>query len=133
LDPNLVDTLAGLGLTNVEQMLDAGRHFEGRLELATRAGVPVEAITEIVKLSDLARVPGLKGVRARLYLDAGVDTLDALASWEPDALHQMLTEYVKQSGFEGLAPWPKEVAFSVRVAGEMKRLVDYTEPRERIL
>ena len=70
----------------------------------------------------------IKCVHAMLHLDAGVDTLDALSSWDPGALHQMLLNYVWQSGFDGVAPWSKEVAFSVRVAGELKRLITFTEP-----
>jgi predicted RecB family nuclease len=50
--------------------------------LATQTGIPVEVVLELVKLSDLARLPGVKGIRARLYYDAGVDTVENLASFE---------------------------------------------------
>ena len=69
------DTIAKLemvGVRNTDQMLTAGRSAESRSELANNAGIPLESVTELVKLSDLARLPGVKGIRARLYYDAGV-------------------------------------------------------------
>jgi hypothetical protein len=65
---------------------------------------------ELVKLSDLSRLGGLKSVRARLfYYDAGVDTVEKIAQWEPEELRAMLSEFVGESGFDGIAPLPKEV------------------------
>ncbi len=81
--PQHIDRLAQLGIHNVEQMLAAGSTPAERRDLAERSGVPYENILELVKLSDLSRLGAVKGIRARLYLDAGVDTPDRAAAYQP--------------------------------------------------
>ena len=59
----------------------------------------MERILEYLKLSDLPRLRGLKGVRARLCYDAGSDTLDKLSSWDPEESRPMLIDFVRRTGF----------------------------------
>jgi hypothetical protein len=124
-DADHVDRLKAAGVKNVAQMLKAGQTPRDRQVLAEETGVPIDAILEFVKLSDLARIPGLKGIRARLYHDAGVDTIEKLAGWDPEGLRAMLVDFVKETGFEGIAPLPKEVAFSVARAKRLPKIVEY--------
>jgi hypothetical protein len=117
--------LAATGIRNVEQMLAAGGTPSARKELADRTGVPMDDIVEFVKLSDLSRLGGVKAIRARLYCDAGVDTLEKMAQWDPKQLRAMLIEFVERTGFEGIAPLPKEARNAVKTAGELPRMVEY--------
>jgi hypothetical protein len=119
-----VARLAAAGIKNSDQMLKAGANRAQRAELAQKTGVPEATILELVKLSDLARLPGVKGIRARLYYDAGVDSVEKLAGWEPEALRLMVTEYVERTGFEGIPPLPKEVSSTVANAQKLPRLVE---------
>lgn len=93
-NPEHVGKLATVGIKNVKQMLEVGRTPSGRQELSEKTGVPQDAILELVKLSDLARIPGVKGIRARLYYDAGVDTVEKMAKWDPAELRTMVVEFV---------------------------------------
>jgi hypothetical protein len=115
-----LERLASIGIRNVDQMLKAGRMESGRVEMSEKSGVPQEAILELVRLSDLSLIPGVKGTRARLYHDAGVDTLEKMAQWDPEELRLVLVEFVRRTGFDGIAPWPSEAQYSVEAA---KRLV----------
>jgi len=126
-NPDHVARLAAAGIVNATQMLEAGRTPADRQRLAAQCGLPVEVVLEMVKLCDLARIPGLKAIRARLYYDAGADTLDKLAQWEPEELRRMLAEFVARTGFAGIAPLPKEVAGTVATAQALPRLVQYEE------
>ncbi len=74
------------GIINADQMLEKGKTVHDRRELSKKTGIPLKNILEYVKLSDLSRIEGVKTVRARLYFDAGVDTLDKMASWNPAEL-----------------------------------------------
>src|SRR5512138_2209677 len=65
-DPQLVATLAAHGIKTADQMLSASCSKGGRLALARMTDLPEQAILELVQLSDLARLPGVKGIRARL-------------------------------------------------------------------
>ena len=122
--PEQIAKLEAIGIRNVDQMLAAGRTQAKREALAQQAGIPGAAVLELVKLSDLARMPGVKGIRARLYYDAGVDSIERMARWEPEALRLMVTDYVQRTGFEGIAPLPAEVRFTVAYAKKLPKVVE---------
>jgi hypothetical protein len=117
--------LAAVGIKDVAQTLQAGRTRVGRQKLSAKSDVPLEAILEFVQLSDLARIGGLKEIRARLYYDAGVDTIDKLATWDPEELRSHLIEFVQTTGFEGIAPTPKEARNAVKAAKRLPKIVEY--------
>lgn len=117
--------LKAAGIVTVEDMLAAGKTAQSRQELAARTAVPPQVILELVKLSDLARIPGVKAVRARLYYDAGLDTPQKLAQWEPEALRQMLVDFVQRTGFDGIAPLPKEIASTIATANDLTPVAEY--------
>lgn len=120
-----IEKLAAAGIDNVERMLEAGKTPELRKRLSTETGISAQAILELVKLSDLSRLGAIKEVRARLYYDAGVDTPEKFASWEPEALREMLVEFVNRTGFDGIAPLPKEIRNGVETARKSKKIVQY--------
>jgi hypothetical protein len=123
--PTVIGKLAERGIRDTEQMLRAGRTESDRRNLSKNTGVPVESVLELVKMSDLARIFGLKGVRARLYHDAGVDTVEKMSRTNPDELIRITTEFVERTGFEGIPPAPKEAQFTVKAAKNLPRLVEY--------
>jgi hypothetical protein len=125
INPEYVETLARVGIRNVKQMLEVGQTKRGRVALSEQTGVAREVILELVKLSDLARIPGVKGIRARLYHDAGVDTIEKMAEWEPEELREMVAEFVERTGFVGIAPLLAEVRFTVTQAKRLSKIVEY--------
>jgi hypothetical protein len=102
-----------------------GRTAEDRTRLAERTGASPESILELVKLSDLSRLGAIKSVRARLYYEAGLDTPDKFRRWEPEALRQMLVDFVERTGFEGIAPLPKELQNAIVAARRLRPAVEY--------
>jgi predicted flap endonuclease-1-like 5' DNA nuclease len=123
-DPEYVNRLACFGIKNAEQILAVGRTRDDRQKLSEKIGVPAEAILEFVKLSDLSRIEGVKGIRARLYYDAGVDTVEKMAKWNPEKLRAHMVEFVKKSGFAGIAPLPKEVEYTVESATRLPKIIE---------
>lgn len=117
--------LKKIGIVNVNQLIGRGKTSNERKALSHETGVPLESILEYVKLSDLSRIGAVKSIRARLYYDAGVDTIDKLASWEPEELREMLVNFVKKTGFDGIAPLPKEARSAVENALTTERIVVY--------
>ncbi len=124
-DRTIVEKLAKEGIFYTYQMIAAARSPELRESLAARTGIEMERILEYLKLSDLSRLGGMKGVRARLYYDAGVDTLDKLSNWNPEELRTMLVDFVRKTGFKGIPPLPKEVSSTIEAAKKLERLVDF--------
>jgi hypothetical protein len=124
-NPEYLAKLEAIGITKATQMLSYGQTPEKRAALAKAAGIPEDAVLELVKLSDLARLPGVKGIRARLYYDAGVDSVEKLAAWEPEALLAMTAEFVERTGFDGIAPLPKEASSTIANARKLPRVVTW--------
>jgi hypothetical protein len=124
-DPGFVSKLEAQHIKNAEQMLVAGRTRRQREEISRETGIPGNVLLELVKLSDLARLPGVKGIRARLYYDAGIDSVEKMANWEPEPLRMIVTEYVKQTGFKGIPPLPKEVSSTVANARKLPKVVEF--------
>ena len=125
MNPDHIARLDVLGIKTTGQMLSAGQTTRSRANLARRAGIPLEVVLELVKLSDLARLPGVKGIRARLYFEAGVDSVEKLAAYEPEALLTLTGEFVQRTGFAGIAPLPKEVSSTIDNALRMPKLVEW--------
>lgn len=117
--------LKAIGIANTQDMLAAGSTPATRQRLSEQTGIAPEAILELVKLSDLARIEGVKGIRARLYYDAGLDTLDKLAACEAAELRRRLVEWVARTGFQGIAPLSKELENTIAAARSLPRVVDY--------
>nr|MBN2278747.1 DUF4332 domain-containing protein [candidate division Zixibacteria bacterium] len=124
-DEENIAKLEAIGIVTVDHMLAAGKTPEDRRRLAERTGIPSKAILELVKLSDLSRLGAIKSVRARLYYEAGLDTPHKFAKWEPDALRQMLIDFVKKTGFNGIAPLPKELKNAIEKARQLPKVVQY--------
>lgn len=122
-DPEYIDRLHQVGIKYAAQMVSAGKTAADRASLAQRTGIPQEVVLELVKLSDLARLPGVKGIRARLYYDAGVDSVEKMARCEPEALLTLTAEFVERTGFEGVVPLPKEVSSTIANAKKLPALV----------
>jgi hypothetical protein len=123
--PQDVARLEAIGIVTVEHMLAAGATPNARRQLAEQTGVPAQAILELVKLSDLSRLGAVRSVRARLYYDAGLDTPGKFKEWEPDALRRMLLEFVERTGFDGIAPLPKELRNAIAKARQLPQVVQY--------
>ena len=117
--------LKEVGIADTSQMLKAGKTPQDRRSLSRKTGIPSETVLEFVKLSDLARITAVKGIRARLYYEAGIDTAHKLSQWRPEKLREYLLDYVKRSGFDGIAPLPKEIEYTINEAKNLPNLVKY--------
>ena len=124
-NPEYIDRLEALGIKQAGRMLSIGQTPQMRTLVATVVEIPEAAVLELVRLSDLARLPGVKGIRARLYYEAGVDSVDKLAAFEPQELLSLTAQYVERTGFDGAPPLPKEVSSTIENARRLPKLVEW--------
>ena len=122
-DPAVIAALEARGIKTAERLLAAGATAQQRHALAQDTGIDEAALLELVQLSDLARLPGVKGIRARLYYDAGVQSVQAFAAWEPEPLRLIVTDFAQRTGFDGVPPLPKEVSSTIANARRLPRIV----------
>jgi hypothetical protein len=106
-------------------MVESGRTPDAREKLAASTGIAAEDILELVKLSNLARLTGVNGIRARLYHDAGLDTWEKISLLDPHELIDVCVRFVEATSFPGVAPTPKEAAFTVSGARAVPRIVEW--------
>lgn len=119
------DRLGKVGIKTVDDLLESGTRPAARLALSRRSGVPIDSIEELVRLSDLARIGGVKGIRARLYLDAGIRSVAEMARWDPDDLLELTRRFVVETGFDGIAPLPREAEGAVMSARKLGSLIEW--------
>lgn len=117
--------LSALGIRTAEQLLKLGKTRIDRQQLSHKTGIPPDALLEFVKLSDLSRIEGVKGTRARLYYDAGIDTVEKMSKWSPEKLRAHLIDFVNRTGFDGVSPLPKETRNTVEEAKRLPKIVEY--------
>jgi len=122
---NDIEKLNRNGIKTARQILEIGYTKEGRNKLSKITNIPVNSILELVKLSDLARIPGVKKIRARLYYEAGLDTLEKMAVCDTEELRKISAEYLKKANFKGIPPTIKEAEHTVKVAKYLKKCVEY--------
>ena len=122
-DRESVKKLSAIGIKTVNQLLAAGRTKADRIELAERSAAPYADLLELVKLSDLSRLPGVKKVRCRLFYEAGLDCTAKVAPLEAEQVQARLTEYIKETGFEGRAPALVEAQVAVEMSRFLPQLV----------
>ena len=68
----------------------------------------------------------MKGTRARLYFEAGIDSVEKIASLEPEEIRELVVDYVDQSGFEGVPTLAKEAVYTVEKARKLPKMVDFS-------
>ena len=117
-----VEKLNRNGIKTARQILEIGYTKEGRNKPSKITNIPVDSILELVKLSDLARIPGVKKVRARLYYEAGLDTLEKMAVCDTEDLRKITAECIKKTSFKGIPPTPKEAEHTVTMAKYQKKI-----------
>lgn len=71
---------------------------------------------EIASLIELMHLPGVKAVRADLYLKCGLTSLKDFASWEADKLLKHIEIVKKANALPHLLPFPKEIRTQIAVA-----------------
>jgi hypothetical protein len=120
-----IDKLDRNGIKTARQILEIGCTKEGRNKLSKITDIPIDTILELVKLSDLARIPGVKKVRARLYYEAGLDTLEKITGCDTEELRKISAEYIKKTSFKGVPPTKKEAENTVKLAKYLKKYVEY--------
>ena len=108
------------GIGNVHRMIEYCDTKEKRESLAEVLEVPVEEITELAKIAELTRIPGLKSKRARLYYDSGFDTLTKIADSTAEEIIQKTADYIVETDFDGWPPAVREAEEAINIAKHLK-------------
>jgi hypothetical protein len=85
--------------------------------------VPLDALTELVRLSDLARVKGMGPGFIRLFYTAGVDSIETLSAEDAEDLFTRLYEAKAQLETHHVVPGMPDVVNYIRQAGKLAKVI----------
>jgi len=119
-----VERLKALGITNVKQMIDAGRTETRRQELSKKTGIPLERILDLVKIADITRISDIKGVKGRLLFEAKVDTIKKLSKFTAEELRKKLTEVNEKKRILKRPPTLVETTYWVEQANKLPEVIE---------
>lgn len=118
-------TLAELGITTVEGLLEKGSTPAGRKEIAEQSGLSPKLVLKWVNRADLFRVKGIGEEYADLLEIAGVDTVPELAQRNPQNLFEKLKEINAEKDLVRRLPPQANVESWVAQAKELPRKITY--------
>jgi hypothetical protein len=111
-----IDRLSSIGISTVNQLLNASMSKRKRQEIVKKAGISPSTISELVHLSALSRLPGVKKIRARLVSEAGLDTYSKITKLEPEEIRRIQHKNIARSGFRGSVSTINEAQSAVTMA-----------------
>ncbi|NHJ46853.1 MAG: DUF4332 domain-containing protein [Asgard group archaeon] len=121
-----IKKLNDIGIVTIEDIHEATNTHEKREDLSSKTQISLDWILKIAKLSDLARIGGLKGTRSVLYYAAGVETIEKIATWDPVELRNHLIEFYESTNYQGAKPpTQKECNNHVKIANHLPKIIEY--------
>ncbi len=124
-DDEIVSKLAGKGIKNSDQLLEAAAEAKRRKALAKELEMDQRVLLELANRADLSRVKGVAGVYSDLLEQAGVDTVKELATRRPDNLHAKIVAVNEERKLSGKVPRPEDVESWVAQAKDLPKLLTY--------
>lgn len=73
-------------------------------------------VQRLVAMCHLMRLPGVKDIRASLYYDSGLRSLDDFRNSTSDKIYETITEYIAHSDCGKSVPQKKEIATQLAVS-----------------
>lgn len=120
-----LDKLQDIGIKTNNQFLYTCKTESERKGLSIKTNIPLEEINKIAKLSDLTRIFAVKGTRAKLYYEAGIDTVEKISELDAKELRDTVIKYIEESGFDGIATLVKEAEFTVNFAKKLYKIAEF--------
>ena len=125
IESDVIEKLEIMGIKDTQKLLEYGSTPTKRRELAKMTSIGVKEIEELVRLSDLSRLPGVKGIRARLYYDAGFNSCKKISESTQEEILKITRKFVETTRFDGIAPLPKEIESTIINAKKLPDLVEW--------
>lgn len=122
-----VKKLESEGVSDTKAMLTSGRTHELRVNLSKHIGVPLKRIVELVKIADLTRIVDIKGVRVRLLYSTGVDTVEKVATQDPENLRELTIKVNEAEKLMKRHPTLVETTYWIRQAKELEHIIDWND------
>jgi hypothetical protein len=124
INPEHIKILTQLGIKNVNEMLEAGKTRRLRENLAQKTKIPLEAIMELVELSDITRIGYVKSKLSRLYYNSGIRSPQDIIYYNEITLREHFQRYIEKSGWDGMVPNLTDLKNNIANAKKQKKIVE---------
>jgi small subunit ribosomal protein S1 len=117
--------LNGIGIHNLDDLLEKGAYPKGREEVAEASGISHDLVLKWVNHVDLCRIKGVGSEYADLLEMAGVDTVVELATRNPVNLHATLVSVNEEKKLVRKLPVLNQVENWIEQAKVLPRKINY--------
>ncbi|MBN2352463.1 MAG: DUF4332 domain-containing protein [Spirochaetales bacterium] len=108
--------------TNGELLLSCSTK-EKSLSLQRRTEIPKNTFHKILALADLFRKPGIKEIKADLFMHVGIMSLFELGKRDPDKLRKEMERIIEQRTLKRAIPTEKEITSDIYWAKIYPRII----------
>jgi hypothetical protein len=123
-DKSLIGKLNKKGIKNTLQLFEQCDTKKKRTAYAQAIDVPISALEELTKLSDLSRIWGVGPIFCRIFYETGTDTIKKVAIANAQNLHDKLTEINKEKKYTKAKFTVKDVALCVDIAHDLPKTIE---------
>lgn len=120
-NPEYVERLAAVGIKHTKHLFKRALSPADWAALAEAANVPDDALLELVKLSDLARIVGVGPVSVRALYDAGIETPEAFLTYSVEELLAKVRAVEEMA-----ASTRKDIEYCLETAQYLPKAIEYT-------
>lgn len=112
--------------TNMQLLYSADNEIKIE-RLSKETNIPTDKLIKLLKLSDLTRIFAVKAIRAQLYLNAGVDTVNKIALYTPENFRNIIVDYCIRTNFPGVPTLPSEAKFTIEFAKRLPVIIVFNQ------
>jgi predicted flap endonuclease-1-like 5' DNA nuclease len=118
-EEDCVTRLTAAAIKNSRHLFNQTRAAGRQADLSQQTGIALQALNELIALSDLVRISGVGPVFARMLYDADVNSTTALAQAQAAPLYSQLYDLNKARTYTKAAFTEKDVAYCIELAQKL--------------
>lgn len=125
IEKDTLNKLDSIGIKNTAHLFKIIKTHEDRVRLASETNINPEKILELTKLTDLSRVKWIGPIFARMFLDAGTDTVEKLSKTDAKILYKNLVEINDQNKYTKSKFIENDIELCIKVSKMVPMVINY--------
>jgi hypothetical protein len=116
---DITEKLNAEGIKDSKQLFDIAARKADRELVANRYKLPIEKLTELVRLCDLVRITGVGPVFARIIYDSGIRSAKEFLDMDSEDLFERLTKTNNDKGLTKAKFSVKDIEYCIELGKEL--------------
>jgi len=123
-DQSIISKLNKKSIKNTLQLFEQCDTKKKRTALARDIDIPVSALEELTKLSDLSRIWGVGPIFCRIFYETGTDTIMKVANIDAKQLYDQLIDINETKKYTKAKFTVKDVALCIDIAHDLPKTIE---------